>query len=385
MGNGIRAGILRALLAGDAMSRPRDYTKGVLANCDCAARCRALGTSVQELVDNGFALQCVTHAAMQGNGSKASKEDLEFYKREHIRNFATNVTGNSCPSGLRPARIPNAASTPDVTSWTASLRDRLYDPINKVADDAIIECPAVPVTKAASIVADDNGNLTGRDREREAHKRGASGIASGAPRTVRVPAPFRDFVVAREACGAAIITMLGALERAEVPQNDTREALCAWSLSMPTERLFGVQATDFDATMIRAGSLVRFKDTPEGSQALRRMGGSIPSDGIVVVKFNDDGSVVVRGPKRELTVPKGSIERIPPPEPPKPVTPPAWAPKVGFPAIYTPVSVVGQEPMTVEVIGSKDGKFIVEFELDGEFMELGVTPSELTELPTAAS
>lgn len=123
MSNGIRAGILRALLAGDAMSRPRDYTRGVLANCDCAARCRALGTSIEALVDGGFALQCVTHAAMQGSGSKASKEDLEFYRREHVRNFATNVTGRSCPSGLRPAKIPNAASTPDVESWYAALRD----------------------------------------------------------------------------------------------------------------------------------------------------------------------------------------------------------------------------------------------------------------------
>lgn len=377
MGNGIRAGILRALLSGDAMSRPRDYTKGVLANCDCAARCRALGTSVQELVDNGFALQCVTHAAMQGNGSKASKEDLEFYKREHLRNFATNVTGNSCPSGLRPARIPNAASTPDVTSWTASLRDRLYDPINKVADDAIVECPAVPVTSKSVIVADDGGVRQGT--ERREHKPGASGIASGAPRTVRVPAPYRDFVVAREACGAAIITMLGALERAEVPQNDTREALAAWSLGMPTERLFNVNATDFDATMLRVGVAVRFRDNPEGLQGKRRMFGSAePSGEVVIVKFNDDGTVTLRG-RRELTVPKGSIERVPPPEPPKVETPKGWAPKVGFPAIYTPIGVVGADPIPCEVLSSKDGKFTIEFELDGEFMTPEVLPSELTE------
>lgn len=385
MGNGIKAGILRVLLAGDAMSRPRDYTRGVLANCDCAARCRALGTSVQELVDGGFALQCVTHAAMQGSGSKASKEDLEFYRREHIRNFATNVTGRSCPSGLRPARIPNAASTPDVESWTASLRGFLNDPIKPVADDAIVACPAVPVTKAASIVANDEGALTGRDREREAHKRGASGIASGAPRAVRVPAPYRDFVVAREACGASIMAMLGALERAEVPQNDTREALAAWSLTMPTERLFGVLLTDFDATMLRVGVAVRFRDNPEGLQGKRRMFGSAePSGEVTIVKFNDDGSVTLRG-RRELTVPKGGIERIPPPEPPKPVAPPAWSPKVGFPAIYRPIGVVGADPIPCEVIGSNGGKFTIEFELDGEFMTPEVLPSELTEPTTAAS
>lgn len=384
MSNGIRAGILRALLAGDAMSRPRDYTRGVLANCDCRARCAAVGTSIEALVDGGFALQCVTHAAMQGTGAKASAEDLAFYRREHIRNFATNVTGRSCPSGLRPAKIPNAASTPDVESWYASLRDYLNDPIKPVSDDTLVACPAVPVTAKAVIVADDNGNRTGHEREKEIHKRGASGIASGAPRAVRVPAGFRDFVVAREACGAAIMGMLGALERAEVPQNDTREALAAWSLGMPTERLFGVQATDFDATMLRVGVAVRFKDNPEGLQGNRRMfRGAEPSGEITILKFNDDATVTLRGP-RELTVPRGAIERVPPPEPVKPATPPAWAPRVGFPAIYTPVGVVGAEPIECEILSHKDGKFTVEFELDGEFMTPEVLASELTEPPTAS-
>ena len=397
---GIPAGAVRALLAGDSMTRPHSkadvQAHGLASACDCNERLRRAGVTMAQLNGAGFTLQCIGHTYVQGASRVATDSELDAYKLTHGRAVHPLCTGTTCPSGLRPLTYPNGANGAQALAWTARLRELLDDPIKgRISDETPVVCPPVIVGTAVNGSAGAPGSISpdshgDRPNTRRGRALEAGEVAKARP--AHVPSGWRDWCAARDSIGAGFAAMVAALRRSEIPVNDLSDKIAAWAVQT-SETLDPVIAAitpdHFNLNLIRVGSMVIPTETDAGRSMVNRLKVRRividPTVGVKVTAINADGTFGVElSEGKSLTVPKDAVKRLPPP--PAPKAPEAWVPRVGETALYVPTGVEGGERFEVFVsaIDRTSGKYTVEYTMEGDDDVIvldDVLASELAEPP----
>ena len=398
---GIPAGAIRALLAGDSMTREQSkadiQAHGLASVCDCAERLRRAGVTMPQLNAAGLTLQCVRHPYVQGATRVATEPELETYRLVHGRSAHPLCTGKTCPSGLRPLTYPNACDAAQALAWTVRLRELLDDPIKgRISDETPVVCP--PVIVGSSVNGDagapgtiDPNSHGDRPNTRRGRALEAGEIAKARPASV--PSGWRDWCAARDSIGAGFAAMIAALKRSEIPVNDVSDKIAAWAVQTAEtlgSDIASVTPDHFNLALIRVGSMVVPTETDAGRALINRLKVRKividPTVGVKVTKLNDDGTYNIElGEGKSLTVAKDSVKRAPPTATPKPPT--QWMPRVGETAIYCPADVEGGERFEVFVasLDRTSGKYTVEYTMDGDDDVIvldDVTAAELAEPPS---
>lgn len=357
MNQSIRASILRTLLASPAWERPAFFgdTEGAYT---AKKRAAEAGTSLEALRASGLAIQSELHgrafpardtalAGIMYGPTKAAR--VAVYKAAHgglMLHAAVNQS--TAPSGLRPVTIPSTAKPAHVAAWHAALVAAVAAP---VADDALIEVPAVPVGDGAFVAP------SGGSREPAAH--------AARPSAPRGAHGFRTLQVALENVRSSGANAVAALRGAEdtATAAPVADALAAWLAVMPSTA--GITPATFDTSVIRAGVEVELAPAaPEKALVAfmaTKAGAPVPAT-LRVCSLNEDGSTAMVEPfdggwKRPVAVKVTSLRRVlKAPAAPKGA---AWKPAPGSPAYLAGemvfVLAVAGDTATVDVDGSGEG------------------------------
>ena len=398
---GIPAGAIRALLAGDSMTR--SHTKadvqahGLASVCDCGERLRRAGVTMTQLNAAGFTLQCIGHTYCQGTGRVATDAELDAYKLVHGRAVHPLCTGSTCPSGLRPLTYPNGANAAQALAWTARLKELLDDPIKgRLPDEAgEVVCPPVIVGTVPNGDAGAPGSISPDSHGDRPNTRRGRALEAGEvakARAPHTPSGWRDWCAAKDSIGAGFAAMVAALRRSEIPANDLIDKIAAWATSTADELdpvIREITPDHFNLNLIRVGSMVIPTETDAGRSLVNRLKVRRvtidPTVGVKVTAINADGTYNIElGEGKSLSVPKDAVKRLPPP--PAPKAPEAWVPKIGEIALYVPTGVEGGERFEVFVsaIDRATGRYTVEYTMEGDddvIVLSDVLGSELAEPP----
>lgn len=245
---GIRAEVLRRLLTDNRAwnvsgEKPEHFGDPGYNSEDRASKA---GTTLQALKNSGFAIQASLHPDVQGEFMRAltgaeRQRRRESYRAQHADVLGdAKVTTTSCPSGLRPVSIPDAARAAHLTEW----HQRLMMTVNSANPDELVTCPPVAVGEGA-LLADATANATRVTRQLQG-KSTVEGYAAAMAAISNIEIGLK--------------TLISTLQTADDPTSlgDALASVETWAAMKPELKL---SPGAFDTTTVRTGVYVTIVPT----------------------------------------------------------------------------------------------------------------------------
>lgn len=353
----VRAGALRQLIADGKGWQDRPEFFGD-PGYNSESRLAAAGLTFEQLHAAGFGIQASLHTdyvtgimeKVQGEdpSQKAMRERRrQSYKAQHGGlSGDARVTSVSCPSGLRPKSVPEAARAAHLIAWHTNLISRL----GTLPDDAPVQADPLAIGEGASLAA---ANEKARD------------AGSSTPKSTN-PKGYIQIINLLSQAKTCTTGAIGLLRDCDMPDaaQATLLEFVEWDAMMP-DFSKAIMPAWFDDVTVRIGARVTIAPDSVSLNVVKALANKagLGSTDLTALAFevkelkmvgDKPAAWVVHNESlgRNITVAMGQLRRIP--KTPKVIATKIWTPQIGG------MAVLGDRDVIVHSI-SAEGKAMVEF------------------------